>query len=231
MSKRTMTACVLLIVVAALALGVLGCGQGTQSDSTIAAPGTTQAKPTTSQAAPGMTQPESTTSTSEKAALDAITLPENIPGYTEVDPATGLHVTGTPQEVDVTTYRLEVTGKVDRQLSLTYEEIISLPKETATPTLVCPGYFKDTATWSGVPVKTIIDMAGVHPDAKSLVMSAADGYATTINLEDALLPQNFLAYELEGKTLPALHGFPLRAVFPDKYGSYWVKWLTEIEVR
>jgi|WetSurMetagenome_2_1015567.scaffolds.fasta_scaffold93519_2 DMSO/TMAO reductase YedYZ molybdopterin-dependent catalytic subunit len=231
MSKRTITACVLLVVLAALALGVLGCGKGTQADGTTTAPSTTQATPSTTQAEPGTTQPESTTTTSEKAPLDAITLPEDIPGYTDVDPATGLHVTGTPQEVDVTTYRLKVTGKVDKELNLTYEEILGLPKQTATPTLVCPGYFKDTAAWSGASLRTILDMAGVQPNAKSLVMSAADGYATTISLEDALLPQNFLAYELEGETLPALHGFPLRAVFPDRYGSYWVKWLTEIEVR
>jgi DMSO/TMAO reductase YedYZ molybdopterin-dependent catalytic subunit len=82
-----------------------------------------------------------------------------------------------------------------------------------------------------VPLHLIIEMAGVQPGAVSLVMSAADGYSTTISLVDALLPQSFLAYELEGAALPALHGFPVRAVFPGKYGSYWVKWLLQIEVR
>ena len=151
--------------------------------------------------------------------------------FGEVDPATGLHVTGTPQVVDAASYRLKVTGKVAKELSLSYAELLALPKQTATPTLLCPGEFTDTATWSGAPLHTIIEMAGVQPGAVSLIMTGADGYATTISLDDGLLPQNFLAYELEGKTLPALHGFPIRAVFPDEYGAYWVKWLLQIEVR
>ena len=47
----------------------------------------------------------------------------------------------------------------------------------------------------------------------------------------ALNPNNFLAYELAGKTLPVLHGFPLRAVFPEHDGYLWIKWLIEIEVK
>jgi sulfite oxidase len=46
-----------------------------------------------------------------------------------------------------------------------------------------------------------------------------------------LNPENFLAYELEGKPLPVLHGFPLRAIFPTKDGNSWVKWLVEINVQ
>jgi DMSO/TMAO reductase YedYZ molybdopterin-dependent catalytic subunit len=177
----------------------------------------------------GSEEPSTTTSTA--APVVTPTLPAVIPASGEVDPATGLHMTGTPQVVDAASYRLKVTGKVDKELSLSYGELLALPKQTATPTLLCPGEFTDTATWSGVSLHTIIEMAGVQPGAVSLVMSAADGYATTISLVDALLPQNFLAYELEGKTLPALHGFPVRAVFPDEYGAYWVKWLLQIEVR
>jgi len=120
---------------------------------------------------------------------------------------------------------------VAKELSLTYAELLALPKVTARPVLECPGEFVDTATWSGVQVKTIVDMAGVQPGAVSLIMSGADGYSTTINLEDATKPECFLAYELEGKLLPALQGFPVRAVFPGKYGAYWVKWLLQIEVR
>jgi DMSO/TMAO reductase YedYZ molybdopterin-dependent catalytic subunit len=120
---------------------------------------------------------------------------------------------------------------VAEELSLTYDDLRRLPKVSAAPMLVCLGEFNDTATWSGVPVQTILDMAGVQAGAVSLVMTGADGYSTTISVESALESGGFLAYELEGRPLPALHGFPVRAVFPGEYGSYWVKWLLEIEVR
>jgi DMSO/TMAO reductase YedYZ molybdopterin-dependent catalytic subunit len=159
------------------------------------------------------------------------TLPSEVPGYLDVDPATGLTMTGTPTEVDVESFRLKVTGKVENELSLTYDEIRLLPKVTASPRLECPGYFVDKATWSGVLLTTILDMAGVQPDASKLVMKSADGYSARIGLDVALAPDNFLAYELEGETLPVLQGFPLRAVLPERAGGEWVKWLIEIVVE
>jgi DMSO/TMAO reductase YedYZ molybdopterin-dependent catalytic subunit len=152
--------------------------------------------------------------------------------YLEVDPATELHVTGNPTEVDITSYRLVVSGKVEQGLSLSYDEILGLlPKVTASPELVCPGYFVDIAAWSGVPFRTILDMAGVQTDAAWVRMKSADGFSIKVELEVALAPDSFLAYELEGKTLPASQGFPLRAVFPDQEGSRWVKWVVELVVE
>ncbi len=52
-----------------------------------------------------------------------------------------------------------------------------------------------------------------------------------MSLKDALSGDNYLAYELAGKTLPVLQGFPLRAVFPSLLGGKWVKWLLEIKVK
>jgi DMSO/TMAO reductase YedYZ molybdopterin-dependent catalytic subunit len=152
--------------------------------------------------------------------------------YLEVDPATGLHITGTPTEVDISSYRLKVTGKVERELSLTYDDILALtPKVTSSPDLVCPGYFVDKATWSGVTFKAILDMAGVKADAAWVRMKAADGYSIKVELAVALAPDSFLAYELSGKPLPEKQGFPLRAVFPGQEGNRWVKWIVELVVE
>jgi DMSO/TMAO reductase YedYZ molybdopterin-dependent catalytic subunit len=159
------------------------------------------------------------------------TLPSEIPGYLQVDPDTGLHMTGTPTVVDFSTYRLIVSGKVAHELSLTYDDLRLMPKITATPQLVCPGFFVDTATWSGVQLAAILEQAGVLPDATSIVMKSADGYSARLDLAKALYPDNFLAYELAGKTLPVLQGFPLRAVLPGSDGYLWVKWLLEINVE
>jgi DMSO/TMAO reductase YedYZ molybdopterin-dependent catalytic subunit len=159
------------------------------------------------------------------------TLPAEIPAYAAVDPATGLHMTGTPVAIDLTTYRLKINGKVDHPLELSYDDLRLMPKVTASPTLVCPGLFEDVASWSGVPLKMLLEKAGVQPGATKIQMKAADGHYGYLPLDQALKPENFLAYQLRGQPLPVLHGFPLRAVLPGQTGSLWVKWLLEIEVQ
>jgi DMSO/TMAO reductase YedYZ molybdopterin-dependent catalytic subunit len=162
------------------------------------------------------------------------TLPSVIPEYTELDRVTGLHMTGTVQEIDFPSYRLRVTGLVEQPLSLHYDELRCLPKVTANPPLTCTGIFEDftdIANWSGVPLFEILKLARLLPQAKSVSLISADGFKEDIPIEDALNPENFLAYEWEGQPIPVLHGFPVRAVFPNKIGSFWVKWLVEIKVN
>lgn len=158
-------------------------------------------------------------------------LPEKIPGYMQVDPATGLHVTGKPLEVDFATWRLNITGKVDHPLSFTYDQLRCMPKVTASPQLVCERQFVDDAAWSGVSMKYLLDLAGIQPGATEAALISADGYVLDVKLDQMLTGNSFFAYELNGNTLPVLHGFPLRAVFPEQTGYYWVKWLVGIEVK
>jgi sulfane dehydrogenase subunit SoxC len=148
--------------------------------------------------------------------------------YLEVDPATGLHITGTATEVDIDAYRLKVSGKVDHELAFSYDDIRRLPKVTGFPDLVCPGYFVDKATWSGTAFRSILDMTGVRADAAWVRIKAADGYSIKVELRVALAPNSFLAYELNGKPLPVSQGFPLRAVLPGQEGNRWVKWILEL---
>jgi len=157
-------------------------------------------------------------------------MPESIPGYTQVDPATGLHMTGTPTLIDIAGWRLDVTGKVDRPLGLTYDELRCLPRVEAAPELVCPGFFVDQATWAGAPLSEILALAGVQEGASEIRLVSVDGYWTRMELSEEVLANGFLAYELQGEVLPVLHGFPLRAVFPGEQGNTWVKWLVRIEV-
>lgn len=163
--------------------------------------------------------------------IEVPTLPENIPGYTELDPDTQLHVTGTAQVIDLESYVLVISGKVTHPLTLAFDDLRCLPKVEARPTLVCPGFFQDTATWAGVPLSDVLEFAGVKDDATRLRLVSADGYTTSVALENALSDTNFLAYEWEGKPIPILHGFPVRAIFPDLQGNKWVKWLVKIEVE
>jgi DMSO/TMAO reductase YedYZ molybdopterin-dependent catalytic subunit len=148
----------------------------------------------------------------------------------ELDQETGLHMTGISQRIELATYRLKVTGLVDNTLSRTYDELRCMPNVTDNPELNCPGVFVDRANWTWVPIKHILELAGVEQGATMLILVSADGYEVRLPIEAASADKNFLAYEVNGKPLPVQHGFPLRAVFPSMWGSYWLKWLVEIRI-
>jgi sulfite dehydrogenase (cytochrome) subunit A len=156
--------------------------------------------------------------------------PLTIPGYTELDPDTGLHMTGTPTRVDLVAYRLQVTGKVNNPLSLSFDDLRRLPRLVSRPTIVCQGYFEDVATWGGASFAALLDRAGVQGSAREIEMVCADGYTQSITLAQARSPDAYLAYELEGKLIPVLHGFPLRAILPSLTGYNWAKWIVAVRV-
>jgi sulfite dehydrogenase (cytochrome) subunit A len=179
----------------------------------------------------GIEDPQSGSTGCHLAPIVVPTKPSVIPQANQLDVTTGLHMTGSPQVIDLATYHLKVSGKVDHPFALSYDDLRCLPKVSRTAVLECVGFFVDSATWSGVPIQAVLGQAGVQADATSVRLVSADGYQVSIHLDDALNPDNFLAYELQGKPVPIIHGFPLRAVFPQKTGSFWVKWLTELVVE
>ncbi len=183
--------------------------------------------------APAASSPLATPAADVACALAPIvvpTMPEEVPGYTALDPATGLHMTGTPQLIDLESYRLEVTGLVDTPQSLTYDQLRCLPKVEAGAELVCPGFFVDEASWAGTPILDVLALAGVQENATRVRLVSADGYGVYVALANLEELGGFLAYEWEGEPLPILHGFPVRAVLPGQTGGLWVKWLVGIEV-
>jgi hypothetical protein len=140
-----------------------------------------------------------------------------------------LSISSIPQ-IEVRTWRLAVTGMVDNQLYLTYDNITSLPHKSKVATLKCVEGPSGTADWRGVKLKSILDQAGVQENAKEVVFFGADGYSSSLTIEDALQDDVLLAYEMNGKTLPSEHGFPLKLVVPGKAGYKWVKWIERVEV-
>jgi len=157
--------------------------------------------------------------------------PSANPGYTNLDPDTGLHVTGQAQTIDPATYRLKISGRVNSPLELTYDELRCLPKLDCRCTIICPGFFVDTADWAGASLAGVLKLADAQRDAQAVELIGADGYSSVVTLTEALADDNFLAYEWAGKPVPILHGFPVRAVFPRLAGSNWVKWVIEIRVK
>ncbi len=94
------------------------------------------------------------------------------------------------------------------------------------------------ARWRGVPLKTVLDMAGVQAGAKQVTFDGMDGpvsdktpdFVKALDIDHARDGEVMLAYGMNGDDLPFLNGFPLRLIVPGYYGTYWVKHLNEITV-
>jgi DMSO/TMAO reductase YedYZ molybdopterin-dependent catalytic subunit len=148
-----------------------------------------------------------------------------------IDPLNQFGTMGpTDVAVDVKSYRLKVTGKVGRPLSLSYDQILTYPSVTETVLLICPGFFSINGRWTGVHVKDLIQEAQIKEEAQYVDINGAGGKSVRIPLEMIQQKKIFFAYRVNGETLPQKHGFPLRLVYEDEYGSSWVKYVDEVVV-
>lgn len=165
-------------------------------------------------------------------ALEPVVRPTPIPypGYAQMEPSTGLHVTGPAQEIDPATYRLKVFGLVEQPLSLSYDDLRCLPMTQAHTWLTCPGFFTDEADLAGFTFAELFAIARPQAQASRVRLTSVEGYSVLFALAEVLAPGVFLAHQWEREPLPPSHGFPLRGVFPLKSGANWVKWVTQIEV-
>lgn len=128
-------------------------------------------------------------------------------------------------------WRLEVEGRVKKPLKLKYSELLSLPSIERTVLLICPGFFANNGRWKGMSVAELLKAAGVERGITQVTFAGPGGeYEKTeaYHLEDILSNKVFLAYEVNGKALPREHGFPLRVVAEDSYGSRWVKYVYKV---
>jgi sulfoxide reductase catalytic subunit YedY len=152
------------------------------------------------------------------------------PGYLSL--YEGLHVTGTPVDVDIAAFRLKIEGAVERPLSLSFEELKKLPAVREEIVLECPGFFVDRGVWTGVPVRELLARAGVSSEAKRVAFTSLDGgYTQWLSMGELQNDGTMIAYEFDGKEFPKVHGFPVRLAAKGKPGSYWVKWLGSIRVE
>lgn len=149
----------------------------------------------------------------------------------EIDPLNQFGTMGpTDVEVDLRSYRLNLTGEVEYPLSLSYDQILNYPSLTEAVLLICPGFFANHGQWTGVSLKFLIKEAGVKKGAKYIDIKGAHEKAVRIPLEEAEKKLIILAYRVNGETLPRKHGFPLRLVYDGAYGSEWMKYVNEIVV-
>ncbi|WP_406638580.1 molybdopterin-dependent oxidoreductase [Pseudarthrobacter quantipunctorum] len=139
--------------------------------------------------------------------------------------------------VDPATWVLKVTGLVDREVELTFADLLAKPLTERHTTIACVsnnvgGDLIGNARWLGWPVRELLALAGPLADADMVLSKSADGWTAGTPLEvlgdgrDALL-----AVAMNGEPLPLEHGFPVRLVVPGLYGYVSAtKWVTELKV-
>jgi DMSO/TMAO reductase YedYZ molybdopterin-dependent catalytic subunit len=132
--------------------------------------------------------------------------------------------------IDVNTFNLVISGVVNQKLSLTYAQILALPSVTQKAEIVCPDTEDEWDDWTGVPVSTILNAAGLLPESSEVVFTGNDGYYVQLPLKTVLDSGVLLAYQMNGQPLDWYRGYPLRLVVTRTIGSNWLRWVTGIRV-
>jgi DMSO/TMAO reductase YedYZ molybdopterin-dependent catalytic subunit len=134
------------------------------------------------------------------------------------------------QIVNIDDYQLKLTGLVDNAIDLEYDEIRALDTYARKITLYCVEGWDATILWEGVLLKDIMDLAGVNPNANTVIFHAVDGYTTSLPLKTILDNGLILAYSANGLDLPPEMGYPFIVVAENKLGYKWARWVSEIEL-
>ncbi len=129
-------------------------------------------------------------------------------------------------------WRIAVTGKVERELELTYSEVRDMPAIEKEVLLICPGVFANHGRWRGVSLKELIRLSRPSDDASKVAIHGRSSSGTqtdSFDMEEASADKVFLAYRVNGQKLPREHGFPLRVVAEDHLGYTWTKYVVRVE--
>jgi DMSO/TMAO reductase YedYZ molybdopterin-dependent catalytic subunit len=165
------------------------------------------------------------------------------------------HWSDIPGQVDADAFRLQVHGHVNTTLSLSLRDLLSLPPVGLVAVNQCSGnsrgFFQPrvpgaqwangsmgNARWTGVLLKDVLDRAGIKPGAVAVRFSGLDQqvvpeaphFKKSLAIDHARDGEVMLAYAMNGEQLPLVNGFPLRAIVPGWYSTYWLKMLNDIEV-
>jgi DMSO/TMAO reductase YedYZ molybdopterin-dependent catalytic subunit len=143
-----------------------------------------------------------------------------------------------PPTVDRATWRLRLTGLVDRETELTYDELIALPIIEQYVTIACVsneigGDLVGNAKWTGVALRDVLAIAGVQPAADELVGRSVDGWTAGMPVEWVMDQSRvpMIAVGMNDEPLPRAHGYPARLIVPGLYGYVSAtKWLEELEL-
>ena len=139
--------------------------------------------------------------------------------------------------IDPSEWRLRIHGMVERDVTVTWDELLALPLEESITTLACVsnevgGGLIGNARWLGYPIRELLALAGPNADADMVLSRSIDGFTASTPLAVLEDDRNaILAVGMNGEPLPLEHGFPVRMVVPGLYGYVSAtKWVTELEV-
>jgi len=128
-------------------------------------------------------------------------------------------------------WRLTVDGMVHEPASFSISELKSYPSRSHITEVVCEEGWSYIAEWIGVPLSHVLNLVGVHPQARYVVYVSAEPDAwDSIDMADALHPQTFLCYGMNGSDLPVPHGGPLRMRLPRQIGYKNLKFINRLTV-
>ena len=157
-------------------------------------------------------------------------------------------------DIDPETYRLSVSGLVDRPLSLSLADLRAMPSRELVLGFECSGNrgpvngLSSNGRWRGVPLRAVLERAGLQTEAREIVLFGADHgeeevefrgrtypvdqqYGRSLQRDQALSDGPLLAYSLNDEPLTTHQGRPLRLLVPGWYGAPNVKWVSEIHVQ
>jgi len=133
---------------------------------------------------------------------------------------------------DPATYRLRVDGLVGAPTSYSLADLKAMPRAEQVSDFHCvTGWSVQDVRWAGVRIKDLLERAGAKDGVGALrFVSAEKPYEDSLTLQQALLPDVMLAYEMDGAPISRPHGAPVRLVMPQMYGYKSVKWVDRIEL-
>jgi DMSO/TMAO reductase YedYZ molybdopterin-dependent catalytic subunit len=139
-------------------------------------------------------------------------------------------ITRSNPKIDLKTYVLTIDGEVEKPLKLSWDDVLKLPKVESVSDFHCvEGWSVLDCRWEGVRFKHIVDKVKPKESAKFVTFECADGYTTSLTLQELSGADVLLAYKLDGKPLEVGFGFPLRLVVPGKYAYKSALWVTRIK--
>jgi DMSO/TMAO reductase YedYZ molybdopterin-dependent catalytic subunit len=138
---------------------------------------------------------------------------------------------GDQGEVNVSEWHLQITGEVEKPMTLNMSQLMALNQIDLTCDVHCvTGWTLLDSRWRGISMKTIIDLVKVKETAGFIIFEAPGVYTSSIPLADSLKDNVILAHGFNDQRLPRAHGAPLRALVPDRYFYKSVKWLNRIKI-
>lgn len=166
------------------------------------------------------------------------------------------HLSRIPTKIDIDTFRLYVGGAVERPMALSLQDLkTKFPPDSIVALAICAGNSRASfnprvpgsqwrnggmgnAKWKGVKLKDILSAAGVKKNAVDITFQGMDrpplpqtpAFIKSLHISHAMDGEVMIAYEMNGRPIPMLNGYPLKLVVPGWYATYWISSLNDINV-